>query len=308
MLAWGGLAAATAHAETYKLTDGSSLEGDIVSANDKGAVVRLTDGKYADRTGWEKFSQDDLKKLSKNPKYARYAEPFVEEDEAEVQRAKPVRPPVVVTPVEAKLDRPADPALIGGFFTSPVGWLVLLALFAANLWAAYEVAIFRAQPPGLVCGLAVVIPILPQIVFLSLPTRMPKPEGSPEAEAGGPAGVPEAEVKYGSGLKIAAETREAAAAAAAPATPTVFKRGEFMFNRRFFETRFSDFFGMVRRDKSKGAVLVIKTTRSEYQATRVSRITANDMHIEVMKGPATEEVPISFVEIHEVQLRQAGAR
>jgi hypothetical protein len=308
VLAWSGLAVALAHAESFSLTDGTSLEGSIVSGNDKGAVVRLTDGKYADRTAWEKFSQDDLKRLAKDPKYARYVQPFVEEDEPELQKKKPAKPPVVVKPVESKLERPANPALIGGFFTSPVGWLILLVLYAANLWAAYEVAIFRAQPLGLVCGLAAVIPIIPQIAFVSMPTRMPKSEANVEADAAGhPVGAPAVDPKFASALKIAHETPEAAAAGA-PATPTIFKRGEFMFNRRFFETRFSDFFGVVRREKSKGAVLVVKTSRSEFHAARISRITANDMHIEVMKGSATEEISVSFVEIQEVQLRSAATR
>ncbi|HEY9171802.1 MAG TPA: hypothetical protein VI136_05915 [Verrucomicrobiae bacterium] len=307
MLVWSGLAATLARAESFNLTDGTSLEGTIVSANDKGAVVRLSDGKFAERTAWEKFSQEDLKRLAKDSKYARYAQPLVEEDEAELQKKKPVRPPVVVKEVESKLDRPANPALIGGLFTSPVGWLILLALYAANLWAAYEVAIFRAQPLGLVCGLAAVVPVIPQIVFVSMPTRMPKPEAGAEVDAAGqPAGTPPVEPTLASALKIAHETPEAAEAA--PAAPTIFKRGEFAFNRRFFETRFSDFFGVVRREKSKGAVLVVKTAKSEFHAARISRITANDMHLEVMKGATTEEISVSFMEIQEVQLRPAGTR
>ncbi len=306
----GGLAVSLVHAETFNLVDGSTLDGEIVSGSDKGAVIRLSDGKYADRTPWEKLSQDDLKKLARNPKFAKYVQPFVEEDEAEVQKKKPAKPPIVVKPVETKLQRPANPSVIGGLFGSPVGWFILFLLYGANIWAAYEVAIFRAQPLGLVCGLAAVVPIIPQIVFVSMPTRMPKSEEELAAEAGAlpvDGAAPE-EAKIGAGLKIAHETPEAEAAAAAPAAPTVFKRGEFMFNRRFFETRFTDFFGVVRRDKSKGAVLVIKTSKAEHHATRITRITANEIHIEVLRGAQAEEVGVSFVEIQEVQQRSGGAR
>jgi hypothetical protein len=155
--------------------------------------------------------------------------------------------------------------------------------------------------------LAAVVPVIPQIIYLSMPTRMPKPEvvHGGEAAAGAPSAEPE--VKYGANLKIAHEA--AAAETATKATePTVFKRGEFMFNRRFFETRFTNFFTLVRRDKDKDTLLVIKTGRNAYTANRITRITANEMHIEVPKGSGTEEISISFTEVQEVQLRQSGAR
>jgi len=40
---------------------------------------------------------------------------------------------------------------------------------------------------------------------------------------------------------------------------------------------------------------------------RITRIAANDMHIEVRKGAATSEVPIAFVEIQEIQLKHKDA-
>ena len=76
-----------------------------------------------------------------------------------------------------------------------------------------------------------------------------------------------------------------------------------MFNRRFFETKFSGFFGMVRRDAEKDMIIVIKSARGEYAAERISRITANDLHAQVRKGQATEEVTIPFTEIQEVRLK-----
>jgi hypothetical protein len=301
------MAAMFARGETFSLVDGSRLEGEIVSATEKGAVIRLPDGKYSDRVAWEKLAQDSLRSVAGNPKFARFVQGLVMEDEEEQQKKKPAKPAIVVKPVETRLDRPANPALIGGFFGSAVGWLVILALYAANLWAAYEVALFRAQPVGLVCGAAALVPIIPQIIYLSLPTRMPASETAIAAEGAlpGDAGA-DAAPKLGAGLKIAYDAPPEEEDRA-PAQPTIFKRGEFMFNRRFFETRFTNFFTLVRRDKDKGAVLVIKTSRAEYTAQRITRITANDMHIEVAKGSATEEVPVSFVEVQEVQLRPGGA-
>jgi hypothetical protein len=306
-LAVGGLTAATAGADTFKLTDSSTLEGEIVSATDKGAIVRLPDGKYSERVAWEKFSQEDLKRLAKNPKYAKFAQALVIEEETVEQKKKPARPAIVVKPVEAKLERPANPGLIGGLFGSPVGWFILLALYAANLWAAFEVALFRAQPVALVCGLAAVLPGVAQIVFLSLPTRVTTTT-TLEGEAGAVlAEGAEAEYRPGSSLKIAQEA-VAAEEAKVAAQPTIFKRGETAFNRRFFETRFSHFFGLIRRDKDKGSMLIIKTPRGHYTAARITRITANDMHIEVMKGGSPEEISVPFGEIQEIQLHHGGVR
>jgi hypothetical protein len=302
-----GLGAVAARGETFTLTDNSTLDGELVagSANEKGVILKLDSGAYSDRVTWERFSQDDLKKLAKNAKVAKFVQALIIEDEPTIeQKKRAVKPPITIKPVESRLQPPENPALIGGFFSSSVGWMILLLIYAANIWAAYEVAIFRAQPVGLLCGLAAVAPMVTQVVFLCLPTRMPKEEAAGEAAGGAPGeGGAEAEQKIGANLKIAYSAPEAEAPAAGHEQPAIFKRGEFMFNRRFFETRFGNFFGMIRRDKDKTAVLVIKTSRGEYLAQRITRIAASDMHIEVHKGTASEEIAVSFVEIQEVQLK-----
>ena len=76
-----------------------------------------------------------------------------------------------------------------------------------------------------------------------------------------------------------------------------------MFNRRFFETKFPGFFGMVRRDAEKDMLLIFHSARGEYTAERISRISANDLHLQVRKAHATEEIMIPFTEIKEVRLK-----
>src|SRR5213075_3555312 len=92
------------------------------------------------------------------------------------------------------------------------------------------------------------------------------------------------------GLKIAHHEAEKTV----PAIPetTKFQRGQLTFNRRFFETKFPGFFGVVRRDAERDMLLVIKTTRGEYAGQRISRIAANDLHLEIQRGSASEEVLI----------------
>jgi hypothetical protein len=60
---------------------------------------------------------------------------------------------------------------------------------------------------------------------------------------------------------------------------TTYQRGQFTFNRRFIETKFAGFFGVVRRDADRDMVLVIKSSRGEYIGQRISRIAANDLHL-----------------------------
>ena len=80
-----------------------------------------------------------------------------------------------------------------------------------------------------------------------------------------------------------------------------------MFNRRFFETKFSGFFGIVRREADKDKVLQVKTARMLFVAERISRIAANEVHFEVLRGDSRQEVMVPFAEIQEIQLKYKNA-
>jgi hypothetical protein len=111
-------------------------------------------------------------------------------------------------------------------------------------------------------------------------------------------------VEHPAGLKL---HTEAAPAKAALPPSTTYQRGQFTFNRRFFETKFVNFFGVVRRDADKDMVLVIKSSRGQYIGQRISRIAANDLHLQVQHGPASEEVMIPFQEIQEIRVQHKDA-
>src|SRR5215469_15774793 len=102
---------ATANAETYNLTDGTSINGDVISFNDDGIVFRTGDDKYTDRILWTKFSQDALKLLAKNPKLKDLATPFIE-------TPPPPRPQMEVNVhgVE-RLELPAKQSVVGALFS-----------------------------------------------------------------------------------------------------------------------------------------------------------------------------------------------
>lgn len=311
-----------ARAETYQLTTGQTLTGEVLptSANDQGVQIKIEEGNYQ-RIPWASFSQEDLKKFSNNPRMQQFVEPFVEitpEEKIQKTEVKVKQPP--------RLERPAPQSILGALFSSGPGLFIMLLLYGATIYAGYEVSIFRAQPVALVCGLSAVpfLGVLAPIIFASLPTKMARaaqPEVPPAAaspEAGAQAAATEAAetaalnpmavagAEHPAGLKLAAADTGQLHSKALPPT-TSYKRGQFTFNRRFFETKFPGFFGVVRRDADRDMVLVVKSARGEYFGTRISRIAPNDLHLEIQRGAASEEVLIPFVEIQEIHLKHKDA-
>jgi hypothetical protein len=302
----------TAWADTFQLNEGRTLTGDIVagSANDAGLQFRLADGSY-ERVVWTSFSQEDLKKFAQDKKFASFVEPFIEVSQEE--RLKKTEVKLNDVP---RLERPASHSLPGAMLSSSIGAFVLLLLYAANIYAAREISIFRARPMALVCGVSAVLPLIGPILFLSLGPPV-KPNKDAEALADEPAqtfNVPQAPTgespdetsadAHAGGLRIA--HTETGAPAGGKFKPQVFQRGPFTFNRRFFETKFPGFFGVVRREAEKDLVMTIKSAHGEYTCQRVTRIAANEVHVQVQKGQASEEIMIPFSEIQEIQLKHKG--
>ena len=308
------LVAAPAVADTFTLTDGETISGEVLvaSANDAGAQIKVGEGEYK-RVSWASFSQDDLKKFAKIAKLQPFVEPFIE-----ISREEKIKRTEITIKQTTRLERPAGGSLVGALFSSGLGLFILLALYGANIYAAYEISLFRAQPPALVCGVSAVLPIAGPIIFLAMPTKLvaaeaswattPTPAPAGEAEPGGGAVNPMlAEgAAHPAGLKLA-DAQEENKESALPTT-TTFQRGQFTFNRRFFETKFPGFFGVVRRDADRDMVLVFKSARGVYTGDRISRIAANDLHVQVHHGNVSEEVMIPFQDIKEIQLKHKDAK
>ena len=318
----GGLLAGAAYAETFQLANGETITGELLagSANDMGVQIKVGEGKY-ERVPWANFTQEDLKKFAKVQKLEPLVEPFIEVTQAEKLKKTEVnikQPP--------RLERPPSRSLLGALFSSGLGVCVMLLLYAANIYAGYEIAIFRARPPALVCGVSAAVPLIGPIIFLCLPTQLapaaetwtPAPEAAPQgavADAVNPmqaegAEHPTALRLAGTGPSDEVKVGQFEGGAQKPSIPqtVTFQRGQFTFNRRFFETKFPNFFGMLRRDADRDMVLVIKSSRGEYTGQRISRIAANDLHLQVQRGHASEEVMIPFVEVTEVRLKHKDAK
>lgn len=319
------------HADTFRLTTGEDVTGDPVSdprTNEFAVRIRLSDDSYV-FIPWTKFSQESLKTLSDAGRYpqlkdafgARLASAFLEPYIVNSQAPR-WKPPIGSLQLASA---PASHSVVSALFSSPLGLFILLALYAANVYAAYEVSIFRARPPALVAGLAAIpfLGVFATVAFLVLPSEplssavpaqedeTPAPSKAPDPLSSTPSTdtinpMQSSEVAHPTNLKLAQSDTDAGVAPAKPET-VAFKRGQFTFNRRFIETRFGGFFGAVRRDPDRDMVLVIKAMRGQYVGQRITRISANEFHLLVHRGPASEEVVIPFVEIQEIVLKHKDA-
>jgi hypothetical protein len=312
------LITAQIQADTFKLTTGETVNGEVLptTANDQGVQIKVGEGDYQ-RVPWTSFSQEDLRTFLKNQRMEPFVEPFIE-----ITQEEKIKKTEVNIKEPPRLERPARQSLLGAFTSSTLGFFVLLVLYAATIYAGYEVALFRAQPPALVCGLSAIpfLGLLSPIVFLSMPPRVSKSAAEIREEQAAAQSATEAAAQpiaaddvnpmrgaaeHPTGLKLA----ETEAGHDKPKVPEAitYQRGQFTFNRRFIETKFPGFFGIVRREAERDMVLAIKTTRGEYIGQRISRIAANDLHLEIQRGGAAEEVLIPFQEIQQIRLKHKDA-
>jgi hypothetical protein len=300
----------------YSLADGTTISGDIVSTDNNGVVFKTGPDTYSEKLSWLKFSQAGLKQLAQNPKAKPFAEPFIAPEPSQTAKAE-----IRLNDVP-RLARPAPGSLFGALFTSSVGIVMLLLIYAANIFAGYEIAAFRERPIGMGIGLATAVPIIGPIILLSMP-RPPPPAPTEEELAAAaapvetepqrfavpgmapqPAAEPESTPEPQEQIQIVAGGFSGAPPPKDSSQTQVFQRGQFMFNRRFFETKFPGFFGIARAEADRGKVLLVKTPGALLTVQRISRITANDAHFEVVQGGGQQEIMVPFADIQQVQLKQ----
>jgi hypothetical protein len=254
-----------------------------------------------DHADWAKLTDATLTELRDNPKAGRFVEPYLAEPEETVaiQQAKEI---AVKQPTRVEL-----PAVRKGLYsalTSPNGIILLAALFLANLYGAYEIARFKWRPVALVCGVSAVAPVIGPIIFLLLhrAAEVEVPNATEEAVETTTLSVAQSSspLAQGGGAASALGISKGQAAAPAEGQPKVFKRGEFTFNRRFFETQFPSFFRVVASEADKDLVLDVAAGKKSVVASRISRIAANEIHF---KTATNQEVTVMFSEIAEVKLR-----
>jgi hypothetical protein len=300
------VATSLASAASYPLVDGSALEGDPISFNPGGVVVKRGDGTLAPRVAWTNFTQEALQQFAKDPKNKPFVEPYLEVEESEAEK----KPSLEIKPKpHPRLERPDPKAGMGALFSSSLSVVLFLLVYAANIYAAFEIALFRNYHPGLVCGVAAVAPVLGPIVFLCLPTRVQKSHDELAAESMAQHAPEEVQLAYAHPGGYDPNSPAQAEGEAVPAAPkvTVYQRGQTTFNRRFFETKFAGFLKVVPGEEEKDKVIYIKSARGEHVGSRLTRILPNEVYLQVQKGDATADVIIPFTEIYEIQIRPKEA-
>lgn len=294
-----------APAPDFKMSDGSVVTGELVAPNDDGTVIRKSSGGLTGRIAWDRFSQETLGELAKEEKLKDWVQAFIDVPDS----AAAARPEVVVKDPPGKVSRPAKrPGLFSALFSTQAGMFVVLVVMLANLYAAYEVSIYRNYPAAAVMGASIILPVLGPILFLCMPTRM-REDVVLESQFEAPQDVQNTGAQElaaaglgGSGLALSAGKH--AAPSAANAQPATYKRGDVEFNRQFFERTFPLFFRVARTDTDKDLVMVIKSSKGEVIGNRITRISASEMGVAALKG---HEVQVRFADISEVQLRPKPA-
>jgi hypothetical protein len=289
----------------FKLTDGNILKGDLASATAEGFLVKLDVGGFSERIPWTKLTQETIRKLENHPEAGRWVRPFIEIPPEVKAQARANRPPrrsnYSVKPVPNKAELAPEKSDFFATVTMPFYVVIIGLLFAGNVYAGYEVAVFRARPPALVCGVSLVLPVVGPLIFLAMPT----------------AGGGEADIDAGPAISESTAAAPAAAAhagalniskggghapAAAGYQTATYTRKDTEFDRRFFETKFTGFFRVVLGDAEKNVVITIKTLKNEYIVKRVARITGNEIHIQVQQASAGD-IGIPFGEIVQVTVK-----
>jgi hypothetical protein len=294
----------------YPLLQGDPVVGDplLPTANQTGIIFKRSDGSTSDRVAWTNMTQAALKQLvqdearskSKIPRVKTLVEPLLE---PEIEETSPKAAAAELKPQPVpKLDRPEPNAGLGALFSSPVMLTVIILLWLANVYAGYEMGVFRNYPPPLTAGVALVLPLLGPILFLCLPTRLVAPKEDFSHEEHAPV-----ELVLASTQTAEAEAAAAAVAAAQPtgldAHTVVYQRGQYVFNRRFFETKMASFLRVIPSEAEKDLLICIKSARGEYVGPRLTKTTPEDLVLQVRKGDATADVSIPYPEIMEITIK-----
>ncbi len=281
----------------FKLLNGDILTGEAAGVSEDGLVVRLDVGGFSPRVGWGKLTQESLKQLAENPQAKKFVEPFIEVP-VEIKQKERARKKEIVVKDPPHVDQvPKGGSFIAALFKPPA-IIIMLLLYAANIYAGIEIARYKGRPVAIVGAISALVPLLGPLIFLAAPGFGPVNEVQ-EGVATGPdtthVGAPEVKGTQGSSsLGLAA----AHAKKGDGTGDQLYTRADSTFDRRFFETKFTPFFRLV---PAEDKVLFVKTAKAEFVAKRISRISMNEMHLQLLRG--ANEVAVPFGEILEAQVR-----
>lgn len=311
-----------------KLLSGNTLKGEIVDANGEGVILLPDGGTHTRRHHWSEMDLQTLTEFSRNPALRQYVNDYLPTQRPPIKKLSLSEPEKVTRPNEGR-------GFIGALFLTPIGIGFLALIYLGNIWTAVEIASFRSHPVALVAGASAIMPIIAPLVFFFIPAQTeyqesyvqddfidePEEETDPAASAaegaaaaashgtGAPKGfvMPEPE---GGGLSLSSA---APAAKKGPSTELqvgekrVYKRGEVDINRSFLEQNFVPFFRTVVSGPEADQVIDFKTPKGTYTAKRISRISPNEIHVQLQTGGPNEK-GIRVAEIAEIVVRHKDDR
>jgi hypothetical protein len=293
---WLGLTANVFAAETLSLTDGTSVSGDIVKFDDNGMMIHTTADAYT-TLPWAKFSQEALKQLTANPKIKPLVEPFIEPTAADRPPKAEIKAPTVTRIIKSPDE--LHPSIFGGLVHSSLGWFILLVIYAANLYAAFEIAVVRGKPIGVAMAISAVLPLAGPIFFLSQPIKVPPTEEEMTAEGTPAAAAPGSPAEE---IQIVSASWQGGSMEEKKLQPLVFSRGKFTFNKRFIETKFAGFIGEAKGD-AKAFTMEVKTLKETFAVECIKQVGATEAIFETPTG----QVTVPFADIQEIKLNPKPA-
>ena len=307
-----GLVAQAAETHAFTLENGNLVEGYIADMDEETLIVRKNRGDFSERIELVYLSQETLKWIKQQPSYLakgydQLVDPYLELPEEEIQ------PPIINVrdperPLQAVTKEDGSFAASLG---SPIGLLLVLAVYFGNLYAALHIAQFMSRPVAVVCGVSAIFPVFGPILFACMPPMVeeshaasapdvpaaPSSGGAPPPPPPPPAPGAGAYAKPGLGVGLAKK----GGAAEGGLEGQVFSSNDTEFTKSFFETTFSEFFRAVPSPKIKGLVLAFKTVKKEVVATRITRISAKDLFL---RSQGAQEVTLAFGEIMTIEVQR----
>lgn len=293
------MAATLAQAGNYMLASGKQITGEPALIDDKGVKFKLASGEETDWITWEKLPQAALQTLlveTKSPAEQSLVRSLLDDAPAAKNTPKiTVKEPV--TP-----QRPQGLAGLTALATSPLAWLILAILEAASILAGLQIAHYKRLPRRVVCGLAAVpvVGMLVPIAFLFLS----KTPGLPTETRYAPVNPDFMSDSDSEGFGQSETAAPTAPEVLGGTTVVVFAKPDFLFERRFFETKLASFQRLIPSDTDKDMFLWIKTLRGEFTGRRITQVTDTNLHLLLFKADATADEVIPYEEILEVQIRR----
>ncbi len=281
-----------------RLIDGTSLTGEIITADKDGFVLKMEGGGYSPKTDWGRLADESLLTLSNHAKAGRFVQPYVTMPTPE--EVKKERKPFKVAAPQRVTNPQVSKGVLAAILT-PGGMFFIGLMYAANIFFGFEVARFRWRSPALVCGLSAVLPIVGPLIYLAMPKWTPPEEVNATAEAmaattlqvadSGPSLVQQMGLRTGGG-GIQGNSD----------LPRTFGKGEFTFNRRFFETQFGMFLPSAQASESEGLVMEVVASSGSFVANKINRMNASEVIVRRVDG---DEAPLDYGAIQSVTLRAA---